>query len=85
MRTDRLRTEHGVRWRIGCREDPDRPLAASEPTVGTVPWRDFGLNFTVPDAECRAQILSLEIYARTSLDRQASGVAFFSALEIQPR
>lgn len=85
VRTDRLRTERGVRWRISCREDPDRTLAASEPAVGTAPWRDFGLDFTVPDGECGSQILGLEIDAPTSLDRQASGVAVFSALDIRPR
>ena len=85
VRTDRLRAERGVRWRIACLEKPDDALAASEPLVGTTAWRDFALEFTVPETECRTQALGLEIYARTAAEQVASGVVSFSALDIQPR
>lgn len=85
IRTDRLRAERGVRWRIACLENPDGALGTSEPLVGTTAWRDFTLDFTVPDVSCQAQSLGLEIYARTSAEQWASGLVSFSVLEIQPR
>ncbi len=85
VRTDRLRAERGARWRIACLETPDNPLATSEPFVGTTAWRDFALDFTIPDAACQAQSLGVEIYARTAAEQWASGVLSFTDLDIQPR
>lgn len=84
-RTDRLRAEHGGVWRIACLDDADGALAASGPFVGSTPWRGFTLDFTVPEAGCRAQVLSFDIRGRSDAEKRASGIAAFSALGIEPR
>lgn len=82
VRTDRLRSERGIRWRIACLAEANGALGLSETFAGTASWRDFTLDFTVPEDGCPAQILGLEADARTAAEAQVSGVASFSALDI---
>lgn len=84
VRADRLRSERGIRWRVACLTDPRGALGASDAFAGTAAWRDFALNFTVPEEGCPAQSLGLEADARTALETQVSGVVSFSELDIIP-
>ncbi len=84
VRTDRLRAERGVRWRVACLTEPRGTLGVTEAFAGTAAWRDFTLDFTVPEEGCQAQALGLEADARTPSETQVSGVASFSGLDIVP-
>ena len=83
--TDRLEAEHGVRWRLACLDAPGRVLASSELFRGSFGWRDFATDFTLEEGGCSTQVLGLEVYAPTTLEQEASGIASFSTLTIQPR
>ena len=57
-------------------------LAESEPFVGSDEWRSFAVDFVVPDRECPAQLLRLELDGRVELDFEALGGAWFDDLAI---
>ncbi|SFU47049.1 hypothetical protein SAMN02799631_00792 [Methylobacterium sp. 174MFSha1.1] len=84
VRTDRLHSARGIRWRIACLSDPSGALGVTGPFAGTAAWREFDMTFTVPDEGCPAQSLGLEADARTASETQASGVVSFSGLDLVP-
>lgn len=80
-RPDSLKAERGLRWRVRC-SGADAILAESEPFVGSDEWRNFAVEFTVPDQGCPAQLLRLELDGRVELDFEAQGGAWFDDLAI---
>jgi hypothetical protein len=51
--------------------------------VGAVPhWRDVAFTFTVPNADCRAQQLRLELDARMASEQLVSGSMWYDELQI---
>ena len=80
-RSDGLRAERGLRWRVRC-IGASALLAESEPFVGSDEWRNFAVEFTVPDQGCPAQLLRLELDGRVELDFEAQGGAWFDDLAI---
>jgi tetratricopeptide (TPR) repeat protein len=79
---ENFENERGLRWRIYCADSGDS-LAATDLLSGTMPWRSFGVKFSVPSATCAAQWLVLEIPARIAIEKQASGVAGYAKLAIE--
>jgi hypothetical protein len=55
----------GLKWRVACANDPNAPIAES-PMIGGVAstWKDTKFTFTVPDADCGAQYVRLDLDAR---------------------
>lgn len=81
VRVDQLRTERGLRWTMRCA--PDQPvLVASELFLGSDDWRLFGVEFTVPESDCMAQVLRLELEGRAALDFEVEGDIWFDDLSI---
>lgn len=81
VRPDRLRTERGLRWTVRCA--PDRPaLMASEPFLGSDDWRLFAVEFVVPESDCMAQVLRLELEGRAALDFEVEGDIWFDDLTV---
>ena len=80
-RPDSLKAERGLRWRVRC-SGANALLAESEPFVGSDEWRNFAVEFTVPDQGCPAQLLRLELDGRVELDFEAQGGAWFDDLAI---
>ena len=81
VRVDQLRTERGLRWTVRCA--PDQPvLVASELFLGSDDWRLFGVEFTVPERDCMAQVLRLELEGRAALDFEVEGDIWFDDLSI---
>ena len=81
VRVDQLRTERGLRWTMRCA--PDQPvLVASELFLGSDDWRLFGVEFTVPESDCMAQMLRLELEGRAALDFEVEGDIWFDDLSI---
>jgi hypothetical protein len=85
VRADHLSSERGLRWRVACVEHPDDSIGTSDLVSGDMPWRAFSAPFEVPETDCRAQILRLELPARTARERVVSGVVSFAALGITER
>lgn len=81
---DNLETDRGLRWRIACFEDPWGELATTPLLQGTRPPSAFRATFVVPAEHCAAQTLVLELPARIDAERQISGAARFSRLDIEP-
>ncbi|MDG4604475.1 MAG: hypothetical protein P9D89_00135, partial [Candidatus Contendobacter sp.] len=67
-RPDQFKAERGLRWRVRCVGGVGALLAESEPFVGSDDWRNFVVDFAVPDQECPAQLLRLELDGRVELD-----------------
>ena len=61
----------------------DEMVMQSSPTRGTVGWAYSEKNFTVPQQNCRIQWLHLELSAKSELDQQISGRAYFDNIRIQ--
>jgi hypothetical protein len=80
---DHLQTDRGLRWRVACFDDPWGELAATPLLEGTRPPQTFRVTFDVPAENCTAQILVLELPARIDSERQISGAARYSRLDIE--
>ena len=80
-RPDSLETERGLRWRVRC-SGANTILAESEPFVGADEWRNFAVEFTIPDQGCPTQLLRLELDGRVELDFEAQGGVWFDDLAI---
>jgi hypothetical protein len=80
-----LRTRRGLRWSVACVGGVSDPLGQSEPFAeSSLNWKDFSFSFAVPDGDCPAQQVSLQLDARFDADRMASGSAWFTGLGISP-
>jgi hypothetical protein len=73
----------GLRWRIACAETPTTPIAEGAMIGGrATAWRDTTLDVTVPEQNCRAQYLSLDLDARMPSEQFVTGSIRFSELRI---
>lgn len=82
VRPDGLRAERGLRWAVRCAGSDARLLAESDSFLGTDDWQVFATNFTVPEANCPAQMLRLELQGQAELDFEAWGGIWFDDLTI---
>jgi hypothetical protein len=57
-------------------------LVASELFLGSDDWRLFGVEFTVPESDCMAQMLRLELEGRAALDFEVEGDIWFDDLSV---
>jgi hypothetical protein len=77
-----LKGRRGLVWRITCANDGKR-IGQSDMMIGVVPiWADFGFSFTVPDRNCRAQVVQLMLNARSDSERLVSGSVWYDNLKI---
>ena len=73
----------GLRWRLLCANDQRSEIAAGPMFIGLDPrWTDFKLSFVVPDMDCHAQYLSLELAARSASEQLVSGQVWYDELQI---
>jgi len=78
-----INARRGLRWRVACVDHPADLLAQSEAFVGkSLRWKDFSFSFTVPEHNCPAQLVWLELDAVVNADRVASGSAWFTNLAL---
>ncbi len=82
VRSEDLRNERGLRWRLLC--GPDL-MASSEAFRGSSEWRDFQVAFTVPTRACAGQTLQLHLDARIRPEQLIGGRVWFDALRIRRR
>jgi tetratricopeptide (TPR) repeat protein len=81
-RLDDLRSERGLVWTLTCAED-NRQIAETSPLSGRRGWDRFELKFSVPNADCGGQWLTLRLPARIPAEQRIGGVAWFDDLQIQ--
>jgi hypothetical protein len=75
--------KRGLVWRIACAAAPGTPLGTSPMTLSvSQKWRDIGFTFTVPDSNCRAQVLELVLDARMPSEQLVSGSIWHDELRI---
>lgn len=74
----------GLVWRIVClSRDGHKLLAESELMRGHYPnWKDFSMDFLIPESACEAQKLYLSTAARNSAESILSGSILFDNLTI---
>lgn len=75
-----LDTAQGLRWSVVC-EQGREPLVETELFKGSSEWREFAVEFEVPEP-CLAQQLRLELAARIAAETHASGSAEFDDMAI---
>ena len=80
-----LTNNRGLRWRVHCLDDRAGTIGETRLLNGTVAWRDFSADFTVPEGTCATQHLVLELPYRTALDLEISGGVSYTGLEIARR
>ncbi len=75
--------KRGLVWRVACVDRPDSPIGESVMAIGVFPrWRDMEFSFTVPDSDCRAQIVRLTHDARMPSEQLVSGAMLYDDLGI---
>ncbi len=74
-----LRGRRGLRWRILCQAARSQAqIAESDMLLGKFPeGRSFSVSFTVPRSECPAQIIQLDLDARSSSEQLVLGELLF--------
>jgi hypothetical protein len=78
-----LRAAWGLGWNLSCIES-NASLGKSERLLGSSAWREFSVEFEVPEASCGAQLLQLVLEARIAAEQQVVGEAWFDDFHIQP-
>jgi hypothetical protein len=77
------RGRRGLQWSIRCAGSNAPPIGTGPMFVGVAgAWSDFEFAFTVPDANCRAQVLRLALAARSASEQLVSGSVWYSGLQI---
>jgi hypothetical protein len=84
-RSESLKNERGLRWRLACVGSPARMLGATDPLIGDTAWRAFGVDFEVPMDNCGYQELVLELPAQAELETEIAGGVSYADLDIRPK
>jgi hypothetical protein len=73
----------GFVWRATCVGAPSTPLGQSPMMIGAIPsWQPIEFSFTVPEKDCRAQHVRLELDARMASEQLVSGTVWCDELSI---
>jgi hypothetical protein len=73
----------GLKWRLACAEQPATYFAESDMiSARAAAWRAVAFDFKVPEQNCRAQHLSLDLDARMPSERFITGTIWFDDLRI---
>jgi hypothetical protein len=74
----------GLIWRVTCAGGTGAPIGQSPMIVGTFPaWQTLEFTFSVPEVDCRAQHLRLELDARSASEQLVAGSIWWDELQIQ--
>lgn len=83
VRSERLKTLGGLRWRVRCQLPTREVLGESRRVFGPDGWTPFAFDFEVP-ADCRYQELRLESAGQRGLELSIDGSIWFDDLAIRP-
>ena len=82
IRADSLATQGGLRWALTCLQPPGLVLGQGERFLGSEKWRDFALDFAVPD-QCQLQEIRLESASSRPHEQRVTGEIWFDDLAIR--
>jgi hypothetical protein len=75
--------QRGLKWRVTCVEGPTTTIGESGMIKGvSSAWKTIEFPFTVPDTNCPAQYLHLDLDARMASERFVSGEVWFDNVRI---
>lgn len=78
-----LAGKRGLRWRMYCDVPRPIPLAETPMQLGLqATWRELELEITIPEADCAAQHLRLELDARSASERLVRGTVWYAGMTI---
>jgi hypothetical protein len=78
-----LNGRRGLQWRILCGGGTSQALVETAMFVGVAPtWTEFEAQFAVPESDCRAQQLRLDLAARSASEQLVSGSVWYDDLVI---
>lgn len=83
VRLNGLEGPKGLVWSIRCESPTGGALATTDRFLGSTNWREWGLDFVVPDQDCGGQWLVLEIPARIAAEQRLKGDVAFDDLRIE--
>jgi hypothetical protein len=73
-------------WRIACTDAPNILIGESAMAVGAIPkWKDIDFAFTVPAADCRTQLVRLQLDARMPSEQLVTGSIWYDDVRILVR
>ena len=72
----------GMKWRIVCADGKVTDGGESPMVTGAKEWSTLAFTFTVPDKECPAQYVRLDLDARMASEHFMSGSILFDDLQI---
>jgi hypothetical protein len=82
--TEKFRSKRGVNWRVYCLGDDKVAISTDNPLYSSEVWEDFLISFKVPQSNCAAQIVILELIIKVPSDRKVGGNLWFDDLVISP-
>jgi len=82
VRTDNLDSQGGLKWTLRCILPEAKDLDESERFLGSNEWRDFGLEFQVPES-CMLQEIRLASAGERPVELKISGGAWFDRMAIR--
>lgn len=83
VRSDRVKSEQGLQWSLSCISQTLQPdLAMSERFLGSDDWREFSVNFRVPEKACPVQSLKLAVIGRQTDELKTEGELWFDDMGI---
>jgi hypothetical protein len=82
VRTDSLDTQGGLKWTLRCLLPEAMDLAESERFLGANEWRDFGVEFQVPES-CVLQEIRLVSAGKRPFEHKIAGGAWFDRMAIR--
>ncbi len=77
-----MTSDDGLQWVVACAEGQSQVLAKSQPFTGDMAWNSFDVEFDVPDTDCEAQWLRLDLGTGIFRGQPLEGAAIFDNLEI---
>ncbi len=83
-RPDSLRAQEGVRIAVRCRGGAPKTLVRGERLLGVYQWRTDVVKFTVPEDDCPAQEIGLEVVTERQRDRTLKGVLWLDDFRLRP-
>jgi len=76
-------SQRGMQWRISCAAGESTPLGESSMVPGRgSTWQDLVFSFSVPEADCPAQYVTLASLARSASEQFISGTIWCDDLKI---
>jgi hypothetical protein len=82
-KSEKLETNSGLVWRVTCISQDPKLIGATEPLLDAASWKNFDVNFAVPEVNCDTQELRLANNARAELDQQISGTAYYDNMTVE--